>query len=335
MAGIIFSEGSGVNNSVFGKSQEPIRMFIEKKAEAYENQSVVDKIFTMETSKHFAEKESGMTSMNGFSPVGEGGAYPKDEMREGYDKIFTHTTWKDSFAITKEMIEDASVMNMRQKPAAFVTGYYRTREQFGAALLGGAIQGLNTISFRGTTFDVKAADGAALFSTAHTSITGGTANQSNRFTNTFDVDALGRIEEQMQNAKDDNGNILGVIPDTIIIPNSHALKKAVFAAIGADKDPATSNNGFNYQFGRWRVIVWAYLNQFIGSETTPYIIGSSQYNADNHGAVWYDRVALEVKSYVDENTDDNIWKGRARLSAGFNDWRAFAVGGVANGTTLA
>ena len=334
MAGIIFSEGSGVNNSVFGKSQEPIKLFIERRLEAFENKSVVDKIYQMETSRRFAEKETGMTSMNGFAPVGEGGAYPKDEMREGYDKVFQHTTWKDSFAITQEMIEDASIMNMRQKPAAFVTGYYRTREQFGAALLGGAIQGLDTVSFRGTTFDVTGADRLCLFHKEHTSITGG-PTQSNRFTNTFDEDALGMIEERMQNVKDDNGNILGVIPDTIIIPNSHAMKKAVFSAIGADKDPSTSNNGYNYQFGRWRVIIWAYLNQFIGAETTPYIVGSSQYNADNHGAVWYDRLALEVKSYIDENTDDNIWKGRARLSAGFNDWRAFAVGGVTNGTTLA
>lgn len=335
MAGIIFSEGSGVNNSVFGKSQEPIKMFIEKKAEAFETESVVDKVFQMEKSKHFAEKETGMTSMNGFSPVGEGGAYPKDQMQEGYSKVFEHTTWKDSFVITQEMVEDASVMNMKQKPTAFVTGYYRTREMFGAALLGNAITGGTALTFRGKRFDTTSNDALSLFNTQHTSITGETGVQSNRFTNAFSVDNLGKLEEKMQGFKDDNGNILSVIPDTIIIPNLHSLKKAVFAAIGADKDPATSNNGFNYQFGRWNVIVWPYLNQFMGSEEAPWILASSQYNEDYHGAVWYDRIALEVKSYIDENTDDNIWKGRARLSAGFNDWRAFAVGGVASGTTIA
>ena len=55
MAGIIFSEGSGVNDSVFGKSQFPIRMLIEKKDEALENLSVIDKIFSLEKSKNFAE----------------------------------------------------------------------------------------------------------------------------------------------------------------------------------------------------------------------------------------------------------------------------------------
>lgn len=335
MPGIIFSEASGVNKSIYGESQEPIKMFIEKKAELFETESIVDKIFQMEKSKHFAEKETGMTSMNGFSPVGEGGAYPKDEMQEGYDKTFKHVTWKDSFAITQEMVEDASLMDFKKKPGAFITGYYRTREQFGAALLGGAIQGLSSIEFGGRAFDTTGNDNLSLFSTGHTSITGEYQNQSNRFTNAFSVDALGMTEEGMQGFRDDNGNILSVVPDTIIIPNSHSLKKKVFEAIGADKDPATANNGFNYQFGRWNVIVWAYLNQFMGQEVEPWIVASSQYNADNHGAVWFDRIQLAVKSYIDENTDDNIWKGRSRFSAGFNDWRAFAVGGVASGTTLA
>ena len=308
-------------------------MFMEKKAEAFENMSVVDKVFNMETSKNFAEKLTGMTSMQGFQPVGEGGAYPKDEMQEGYSKVIQHETWKDSFAITQEMVEDGKVMNLRKKPTAFLTGYYRTREMFGAALFGGAIQGKKAVTFRGKAFDTTANDNLPLFHTAHTSITGG-KTQANCFTNAFSNEALAKVEAEMQNFKDDNGNILAVIPDTIIIPNDADLKAAVFAAIGADKDPNTANNGFNFTFGRWNVIVWAYLNQFMGSNTAPWIMMSSQYNEDYGGAVWYDRVKLQVKSYIDNNNDDNIWNGRARLSAGFNDWRAFAIGGMSSGATL-
>lgn len=334
MAGIIFSEGSGVNDSVFGKSQFPIRMLIEKKAEAFENLSVVDKIFSMEKSKNFAEKITGMTSMHGFKPVGEGGAYPVDEMQEGYDKVIQHVTFKDSFKITQEMVEDSKVMNMKSRPTQFVTGYYRTRERFGASLLGGAVQGKSSVVFGGYTFDTTCNDKLPLFNTGHTSITGGTSNQSNKFTNAFSDDSLAGIEAKMQNFRDDNDNVLAVVPDTIIIPNDAKLKKAVFATIGADKDPDTANNGFNFTFGRWNVIVWAYLNQFIGAESTPYIIMDSSYNEDYKGAVWYDRVPLSIRSYIDKNTDDNVWNGRARFSAGFNDWRAFAIGGVSEGTTI-
>lgn len=332
--GIIFSEGSGVNDSIFGKCQTPIKIFMEKRTEAFENMSVVEKIFSMQKSKHFAEKATGMTSMHGFSPVGEGGAYPKDEMQEGYSQTFEHETWKDSFAITSEMAEDSVLMNLRKRPAAFLNGYYRTRELFGAALVGAALAGNTAATIGGKKFKATANDGLTLFNTAHTSITGGCANQSNKFTNAFSNDMLGKIESEMQNMKDDNGNILAVTPDTIIIPNDAGLKKDVFAAIGADKDPETANNGFNYTFGRWRVIVWAYLNQFIASGTKPYILMSEQYNEDYGGALWFDRRELTMKSIIDENTDDNVWKGNARWSAGFNDWRAFAVGGASAGTTL-
>ena len=43
MAGIIFSEGSNVANSIYGKSQEPIKMLLEKRAEAFEQKSVLKK----------------------------------------------------------------------------------------------------------------------------------------------------------------------------------------------------------------------------------------------------------------------------------------------------
>ena len=107
----------------------------------------------------------------------------------------------------------------------------------------------------------------------------------------------------------------------------------MFAAIGADKDPATANNGFNYNFGRWNVVVWPYLNQFIASGTAPWILLDKKYNDEYGSAMWLDRVQLEVRSELAGN-DANVWKGYARFIAGFNDWRGYAVGGVTGGTQL-
>ena len=36
----------------------------------------------------------------------------------------------------------------------------------------------------------------------------------------------------------------------------------------------------------------------------------------------------------DNNNDNNVWNGYSRFIAGFNDWRALAVGGCADGSTL-
>ncbi len=332
MANITFTEGSGLQDSIFGKSQEPIKMFIEKHGEAFEAKSALPEIFLQEKSKHWAEKYGTMTAMDGFQPVGENGDYPVDGMQEGFSKTLENVTWKDSFSLSREIIDDGKLMDLKKQPAAFITGYHRTREKFGAALLGAAIQKATSVTFAGRSFPTTSADGVCLFSKLHPSKVG-KATQSNLFADAFSNDALAALESKMQDFRGDNGEVLDVAPGTLVIPNDYALKKTVFAAIGADKDPATANNGFNYTFGRWTVIVWQYLNQFIASGTAPWVMLDKQYNREYGSAIWQDRVALEVRSELAGN-DANVWKGYARFTAGFNDWRGFAVGGVTGGDTL-
>lgn len=330
---ITFSEGSGLNDSVYGKCQAPIRMFLEQRGEQFEQQSVLKNLFLMGTSENYGDLLTTMTAMSGFEPVGENGAYPADGMQEGFSKLIVYDTWKDSFKISAEMIEDAKLMDMRKQPAAFMTSYNRTREMFGAALFGNAMKAQASMQYKGKQFDLTTADGVTLFNTAHPPKVSG-ENQCNLFSDAFSVDALGQMETAMHLFRGDNDEILDVAPDTILIPEVASLKKAVFAAIGADKEPTTSNNAFNYQYGRWTVIIWSYLNQFITASTQPWVLLDSKYNQTYGGAVWNDRVKLAVRSTVDENTDANVWRGRSRFNAAFNDWRFAAVGGVSSGQEL-
>ncbi len=325
---MIFTRNSNLNDSVFGASYEPICKVIESKAEAWKKEAPSRLIFNMEKSKHYAERMTGMTGMDGFKPVPNGGGAPKDMMQESYSKAFVHHTWKDSFELDKESIDDAVTINLKKKPQAFIDGFYRTRELFAATLLNGAI-GNTSVAFKGSTFDTTAADGLSMFNTAHTSKLG-YGVQSNAFANPFSVDDLGLVATAMQNYKGDNDEKLAVKPDTIIIPNIATLKNAVFAAIGSDKDPDTANNGYNYQCGLWNVIINPYWDT-----TSPYwIVMSSDYNKNYGGAVWFDRMELEVKASEDPDTWNMKWTGMARFTASFFDWRAFAVGGYASGSTL-
>lgn len=330
---IVFSEASGLNNTIFGACEAPVRMFLEQRSEAFDQNSLLKDLFLMGTSENYGDQLSTMTAMEGFKPVGENGAYPSDSMQEGFSKLLIYETWKNSFQITKEMIEDAKLMDMKKQPAAFMTSYERTRELFGAAIYASWMNKQSSFNFRGKTFDTKGADGKGIVATDHPAKVKGAA-QSNCFTNSFSADALGLVETAMQNFKGDNNEILDVAPTTILIPNDAAMKKAVFAAIGADKEPTTANNAFNYQYGRWTVIIWPYLNQFITAGTAPWALIDPTYNQNYGGAVWNDRVPLTIEPDVDKNTDAAIWRGRSRFNATGNDWRFIAVGGIASGTTL-
>lgn len=333
MAGIIFSEASGVNKSIYGECQAPIQMFIESYDQELEQNSQIKSLFKMGTSENFGDYYTEMTPMTGFYPVGENGSVPRDNMEEGYGKLIRYVTFADSFAISQEMIEDSKLMDLTAKPRAFMDGYHDTRERFAAGLFGAALQAKKSFGFRGMEFDATGADGAELFHTAHKPKTKG-KSQSNCFSDEFSVGALDRAEVAMQQFKLENDMESSVAPDTIVIANQPDLKRKVFAAIGSEIDPVESTHAFNFQCGRWHVVIWKYLNRYITAGKAPWILMDSKFNENYGGAMWIDRLNLQLDSVKEHSPAANVWYGRARFNAGFRNWRAFCAGGMTGGTAL-
>lgn len=336
MSGFVtVSIGSGLVDPIFGKCQVPLASYIEQLGEAFERESLLKYLFHFENSRHWAEQHSSETAMDDFVPVGEGGEYPRTGFESGYDRIIENMTFKQSFSVTQELVEDAQLGEMKRRARKLITAYGRTREKFGRALYAGGIYG-TTVSFGGKSFACNSADGLALFHKEHVNKVNG-KKQCNLYKGSFTASLLGKIETEMQQLTGDNGELLAVAPDTILIPNDAALKDAVFSAIGADKEPTTSNNAYNHQFGRWNVIIDPYLTQELaamGKTDKPFILLDSKFLETGDGAIFQERKKLEVKSVVDQNNDNNSWRGRARFGAGFVDWRFAAAGNISTGKDL-
>jgi hypothetical protein len=333
MAGAIISYGAGLMDSVFGKVAAPVSALIERKVEEFEKNSQIKNVFKMRTSKKPLEAVPSMTSGHGFAPVGEGGAYPDDEFQESYTKIRTWETWKDQFIVTREAIEDDQMDLIERRAKNFSLLHHRSRENFAAHILWGGVGASITHGLPGLTkvFDTTTADGQPLFNTAHPSKTGGFANQSNLFANAFSVDNLSYVQEKMMKFRDDDGNLLSIMPNTIVIGTSAMLFKAVVAAIGSELDPDTANNAMNFQYGLWNVIRWPYLDLY-AADASAWFLMDSQANDTLEGAAFTDRVALSVRADIEGN-DNAVWKGRARYGAGFVDWRPWALSYAASGGT--
>lgn len=338
MGGFIYSQNSGLNEAVIGKKLAPVHAIISENVEAFQNASLIDKIFYMDKSKSWAANYTQETSLDGFKDVGEGGAFPSDSYQEGFDKTIHFHVWKDQFTVTKEMLDDANIGKIKSKANMFAQAYGRGREQYAATLLAG---GLNTkTTFKGKTYDTTTADNVALFSKSHPSKTKGSQFlQSNLFKADIDADflsALDAVQEKMQDFADDDGNILSVMPDTIIIPNSAKLKRAVFAAVGSELDPNTNNNAMNFQMGLWNVLIWPYLPKQLNDENY-FMMADSKFLKACMCLPFVDRVPLETKTNIDDNTWNTVFQGYARYGAGFNNWRGIAIcgNGFASGTELA
>nr|DAI22044.1 MAG TPA: Major capsid protein [Caudoviricetes sp.] len=336
MSGFVtVSIGSGLVDPIFGKCQVPLAAYIEQQGEAFERDSVMKYLFNFNPSRHWAEQYSSETAMDDFVPVGEGGEYPRTGFESGYDRIIENMTFKQSFSVTQELVEDAQLGEMKRRARKLITAYGRTREKFGRALYAGGLYG-KTVSFGGKSFACNSADGLALFHKEHVNKVNG-KKQCNLYKGSFTASLLGKIETEMQQLTGDNGELLAVSPDTIWIPNDAALKDAVFSAVGADKEPATSNNAYNVQYGRWNIIVDPYLTQMLqvmGKTDKPFFLLDSKFMQNGDGAIFQERKKLEVKSIIDQNNDNNSWRGRARFGAGFVDWRFVAAGNISTGKDL-
>ena len=332
---LYFNISSGLNDDLYGKSIAPIISFLEREDEAAVKNQIFPKIFKEIKSTHYAEKYASMTSMTDFEPTVEGGSIPNMDMQEGFGKIIENVQWTGKFTITKRAMRESILTDLTQRPQQFIDSYHRAKEKFAARLIGEAIKKQSSVKINGITFDLKTADNSNLFATNHPSaVARKTHTQSNMFSNAFSNENLMLAATAMQQFADDQGEVLSIAPDTIVIPNIGSLKAEVFAALGADKSPDTANNGFNYNYGMWNVIVWPMLNQFITGGTKPWLLLDSKYIQRTNALVFQNRQDLEVDVCMSSNNKDTEWVGDAVFSAGFVNWRGIAAGGIADGTAL-
>lgn len=335
MANVILSELTGQAQALFGEVQGPIKSLIERLDEdwMHDEKNIAKKIFKQVPSTHRIEGYTGMTAFDDWEPVGENGEKPGSSTEQGYMKYLANEVWKSEFAISRELMDDKMDNILVGKPQGFMDAFHRAQQRFFAGLLGAALQGKLSHQIKGFSFDISCNDGACLFSEAHKpKVRGG--DQCNAFTDEFSATALSRVVTRMQNFYDDKGNMLSVEPDTIIIPNVQEIKDEVLGVIGATHDPdVPAGNRINARYGNYTVITWKELNQYCKGDNIPWIVMDSHYNTVNDCAIWQDRVALEISSYVAKNNGANIWDGYARFGGGFVDFRAFAAGGLEFGAT--
>ncbi len=335
--GIIFSVASGVAESVFGQLQDPMKALIIRENEAWMHKpmNLVDKVFHPFNLDGDSGSIQEMGNLGEMEVAGENGAYPRSEILEGFRKSFRAEEWKKGVAISQTAVEDQRNNVLTEKARELMDAYHRTRNSFFWALLGNAVQNKDYIR-NGKKFSTDGIDGVKLFSTTHPSKFDPKLKQSNAFSLEFSATNLGKVATAMQNTVTDSGEIAGLQPGTIIIPNIEEAKREVFGVLGAYHDPdKEASNKFNYQFSNWDVMVVPWLVPFCtAGQPFPWILMDDEFNKARYGAVDVQRLAPVVKSYIDEDTDANIHKLRTRFSGGFGNWRAFAAGGLPFGKEI-
>ncbi len=330
---IIYSKTSGMAEGAIGRLDTPIKMLIEHESDLMKKKGgICDWLFNKEKSKHFAETVITENGFDSFSYVAEGEGAVKDCISEAGYKIIEHLQFMKEFTITAEMMEDAGygiATDAKRRIQNFVRSYYQTVNKACAAAL---INGMDpSVNFAGGLIHTTTYDGFPLFHAKHRwGVDDNRGEQANYYCdnfakiddNTYSIEkaenSLYKLAANMRNMKDENGEPMGYVADTIILPgNQPKLEQIMKRICGSENVVNSANNDINIHYGNWSIIV-------LPTWTTNYdemMIMSSEANKALAGNLFFDRVPLTVSSWVDHHTGNYNWTGRCRFGIGFGTYK--------------
>ena len=332
---IIYSKSSGARDSFIGRLETPIKMLIEHESDILAKKgNVAEMLFNTEKSNRFGETIIASTDFDVVQATNEGTGASVDNITEAYKKFIEHIQFTKEFIITAEMMEDATVgiaAEAKRRVENFTRAYYKTINKLCTQALA---NGMNeTTNFANAKVDLTTADGNPLFYKSHKwgTSTGTNGLQSNYFYgNIFTKkgsseasceafeEALTELAFKIRNMKDENGEPLGYVADTIVLPGNRPLAETVVKRVcGSFGTTGSSNNDININYGLWNVIV---LPTWQANADTCLIM-SSEANKNLCGNMFFNRVPLTVTNWVDYHTGNYIWNGRCRFGVGFGSYK--------------
>ena len=284
-------------------------------------------------SNRWGEKSIVMGGLGDFQVKAEGDNAANDTFSQGYEKFVEHATFALEVQISKELKDDNMLDDAKQKVINMVQAYKRTRAKLATAAITSAVEGTTSVSFNGATIDVTTGDTKSLFASDHPLKTSNGYEQCNYFTDVLGSNTLvlNKAANKMRNFRDDRGEVLGFLADTLIIPgNDPEYEDFVKRVIGSDGEVGSDHNDVNTQRGKWKLVVDPLWTPEISVSNHPIIIYSSEALKALQGAKFYDRTPLDVESDVDVHSRNLTYNGFARMSITFPNWRhAMMIGASA------
>ena len=260
---------------------------------------MVPDLFNIQKSDAAFEKTSAVGQVPDFAEFT--GKVTEVSPTQGYDKTFTFTEYATKIEIQRKLAADDQYRVMSRYPKNLSVSASRSREKLGA--------GLYDLAF---TFEPSDGDGAELCASDHASNVSTTAAQSNEGTLALSATNVETTRINMHAFKNDIGELISVMPDTITIPR--ALEQTGWEIINTKGKVDTANNNANFHQGKYKLVVWDRL-----TDTTNWFM--SDYSMQKEYQLWWNRESVQFFQDKDSNTMAAIYLGYYRVGIGWDDWR--------------
>lgn len=261
----------------------------------------VPTLYNVESSNKAQEFTLGVGSlgmMEEWNASGRQVAY--EDPQKGFKATYTHKKYSKGIMIEKELVEDDLYSEIKKKANLLARSVNYTRQYYAAYPFNHAFDP-----------DYKGPDGVPLCSDSHPFAPGSTDTWSNVGNFELNADNVEKVRNLMMAWTDDKGNLLGINPDTLIVPP--ALRKAALVIADSDKEPDTNFNNVNIWRGALNVIEFPFLTD----HNAWFMVDMERMKTFLR---WFDRKKAQIEGpEYDFDTDVAKYKVEARFSFGWDD----------------
>lgn len=255
-------------------------------------------IFGVRTSTKAKETDFRIDSFS--DPTEFNGTVEYETADADYEVEYRHTHFTKGFMVEATLLEDQQYDTIFGQASAMGTAFARKQEKDAASVFN------NAFSASHLGYDSKAlcADDHPRSKTDSTAV-------DNALALALTSSNLETAITTMQAFKDDQGEEISIMPDTLIVPRS--LRKTALELVGSALTPESANNAVNVHSGM-KLIVW----EFLTDSNAWFVIDSTM---AKQYAKWYDRLAPQFAATDEFDTLLRKYRGRMRYSYGWSDFR--------------
>lgn len=239
-----------------------------------------------------------------------------DDVDPLWEKLYRARKFSIGRQIERDFIDDLQIEEIKTRIRSMADAVHKTKQMQGVEFLNNGFvnQGPN---YKGAIEPFVGPDGQPLFSQNHTLSPTSSITQSNVTNKELNIDSWNDVRVAMQQWKDDRGNLMQVIPDTLIVPP--ALEREAYKIAGLPDrnlpawEPDSPNFNPNIFSGHTKVIV----NPFLTNNNAWYAADSTRMKQFNN---WMVRREIENGEMTDFDTEVSKFKAIGRWAYGFTNY---------------
>ena len=272
--------------------------------------AMIDMLFKVENSTRYEEQYQGLGAQGLVPPFN--GTVPYTDFDAGYRVDIRNYEFAQGLQIERRLVDDDQGNQIAGRAQNMADAFNQTQETDAAAIF---INGFTDSGTNRMGASTNGADGVALLSAAHPYSPADTGTtQANEGTLALTIDNLDTTRQNMRNFTDDAGQLMGINPDTLLVPPELERTATQLVSERAIYEPGSAQFDVNIFSGRFRPVVW---NRLTDADAW-FLIDSTLMKQH---LIWQWRVRPEFAQADDFDGLTAKYRGYMRYGIGWTDWR--------------